>query len=261
MKGPDRTLPGYTADLSDLGNNQVVAITLVQHKDKMKARPKQPTAPGGKMPARTPTPSCSWTTTSRRSRWCSSSAPRPGTDMVLASGPIGGLFVFLAGGCRKQPLTRAARLIVSTSTTSPAAAPSPLSVAVAPSIIMRSSLLMAMNCHPSAMRIFASSTLMWMPAGTLLPAGGGSRAPSAIASPLGGRPSGLRMLAARSFRPTKMALDAGDGEDLVCVVDSLDVLALEDDEEGVVGVGVVVRGGGAEVEAVDAAADAAGSNT
>lgn len=50
MKGTDRTLPGYTADLTDLGNNQVVAVTLVQHKDKMKARPKRPTAPGGKTP-------------------------------------------------------------------------------------------------------------------------------------------------------------------------------------------------------------------
>ena len=52
-------------------------------------------------------------------------------------------------------------------------------------------------------------------------------------------------------------VDAGHGEDLVGVPHRLDVLALEDDEDLVVGLRVVVGGGGGEVQGVDAAADAA----
>ena len=52
-------------------------------------------------------------------------------------------------------------------------------------------------------------------------------------------------------------VDAGHGEDLVGVLDGLDVLALQDDEQLVVGLGVIVVGGGVEVEGMNAAADAA----
>src|SRR5947209_1856209 len=52
-------------------------------------------------------------------------------------------------------------------------------------------------------------------------------------------------------------VDAGHGKDGVGGLEGLDVLALEHDEDLVVGAGVVLVGGGAEVEGVDAAADAA----
>ena len=52
-------------------------------------------------------------------------------------------------------------------------------------------------------------------------------------------------------------VDAGHGKDGVGVLDGRDVLALEDDEQFLVGVGEVVGGGGAEIERRQAAADAA----
>src|SRR5207253_5333967 len=52
-------------------------------------------------------------------------------------------------------------------------------------------------------------------------------------------------------------VDAGDRENLVEVADGLDVLALQDDQDFVVGVGVVIGRVGVEVQGVDAPADAA----
>jgi hypothetical protein len=42
MKGSDPSLPGYNAEITDISPNQVVSIVLVQHREKMRARPQRP---------------------------------------------------------------------------------------------------------------------------------------------------------------------------------------------------------------------------
>lgn len=42
MKGPDPTLPGYSAEISDIGANSIAQVTLLQHKDKLRPRAPQP---------------------------------------------------------------------------------------------------------------------------------------------------------------------------------------------------------------------------
>ena len=125
-----------------------------------------------------------------------------------------------------------------------------------------SSLLMAMNCQPSSIRIFASSTLkQWMPAGDLrafLQVARMCFIACLVASPRAACRPCVAHARGQVVGADEDGVDAGHGEDRVGVLDRLDVLALEDDEHFVVGLGVVVGGGGAEVEGVDAAADASG---
>ena len=116
----------------------------------------------------------------------------------------------------------------------------------APSIIKRSSLLMAMNCQPSAMRMLG-----------LLDA---ERVDARRDADLFARREDrgerflehirMRRLAVRAahargqiIRADEDGVDAGDREDLLEVAHRLDVLALEDDRDFVVRLGVVVGRG------------------
>ena len=140
------------------------------------------------------------------------------------------------------------------------AEPSPSTTCFAPSLMNFSSLLTAMNCQPSAIRDFASSTLnVWMPAGDADPLAARQDVRQRLLEHLGRRRLAVGVAHARGqvVRADEDRVDAGHREHLVEVPHRLDVLALEDDEHLVVGLRVVVGGRGGEVQRVDAAADAA----
>ena len=117
-----------------------------------------------------------------------------------------------------------------------------------------------MNCQPSSIRILASSMLkVWIPAGTLIRLQPARMSASAClkTSGWGGLPDRIAHARGQVVGPDEDGVDAGDGVHRVEVADRVDVLALQDDEEFVVGAGVVLGRRGREVEGMDAAADGA----
>ena len=120
----------------------------------------------------------------------------------------------------------------------------------APSIIILSSLLTAMNCQPSLARLMASAAeKTWSPHGSFCALGGladaGQRGLEDFLA--GERSIGSTHRVGQVVGADENGIQAGYRVDLVGDLDGFDVLGLDDDQDLVVGPFVIFLGRGAEL--------------